>query len=471
LDLDNILQEFRKPYPERISLGLERINEILRLLGNPQDKYPSIHVAGTNGKGSVSAMLHSVFSNFNSRVGLFTSPHLERFTERIKINEQEIKEEEFVRILTEKVLPVIEQIDKEALGEPTEFEVLNSVAFCYFAEQNIDMAVVEVGLGGRLDSTNALKKVIASVITSISFDHTDRLGNTLKEIAGEKAGIIKPGVPVITSVLNPHPEVFIEKTDLVTFASPETIKIESTELNFNNGDSTGTSYPKAGYNVRYNENDSIFNNKSFFLPFIGKYQLENLALVLKTLEIIYQEKPLIRSANGNIFPVSQEDFISSALYGVSRTKWPGRFEIVNYDGMTLILDGAHNEEGMKEFTKTLKDFHGDRKIITIFACNKDKEHERMLDLLIPVTDYFILTESHVQIKAKDAAYLSEYLTRRNKDHRIVKDYRQTIKFAGKILSENNYNKEKVLINICGSLYLIGAIRVILNNDNSEEIKN
>lgn len=467
MNLDNILQDFRKPYPDRINLGLERIVEILRLLGNPHDKYPSIHVAGTNGKGSVSSMLHSVFSGFPCKVGLFTSPHLERFTERIKINDQEIKEEEFVRILTERVLPVIEQIDKETLGEPTEFEVLNTVAFCYFAGQNIDLAVIEVGLGGRLDSTNALKKVIASVITSISYDHTDRLGTTLKEISNEKAGIIKAGVPVITSILNPHPEVFKEKTSLISFASPDFINIENTDLNISTEQSiSGISYPKAGYHVRYIESSSIFSNQRFFLPFIGKYQIENLSLVLKTLEIIYEQKPFINSAKGNIFPVSKEDFIRKVFEGISKTKWPGRFEFVNYYGMILILDGAHNEEGMKEFTNTLKDFHHNRKIITIFACNKDKEHERMLDLLIPVTDYFILTQSHVQIKAKDADYMSAYLTNLNKEHKIIKDYRQTIQFASKILSETN--KEKVLINICGSLYLIGAIRAILNNDNNKK---
>jgi dihydrofolate synthase/folylpolyglutamate synthase len=463
LDLDNILQAFRKPYPERISLGLERIREILKLLGNPQDQYPSLHIAGTNGKGSVSSMLHSVFVNFNCKTGLFTSPHLERFTERIKINDREIKEADFLRILTEKVLPVIEKMDRETLGEPTEFEVLNTVAFCYFAEQQIDLAVVEVGLGGRLDSTNALKKVIASVITSISYDHTDRLGSTLKEIAGEKAGIIKPDVPVITSSLNPHPEVFAEKSRLIFFTGPQSIMIENTELNIE--PLAGVNYPKAGYNIFCQEETSIFNNHRFFLPFIGKYQLENLSLVLKTLEIIFARKPVINSSGGNIFPVSQEDFVRKSLAGISRTKWPGRFEFVSYNGLTLVLDGAHNEEGMKEFTNTLKEFHRDWKIITIFACNKDKEHEKMLDLLIPVTDFFILTESHVSIKAKDAVFLSDYLTNLNKDHKIVKDYRQTIRFASKILSETEFSKEKVLINICGSLYLVGAIRAMLNDNN------
>ncbi|MBC7474967.1 MAG: bifunctional folylpolyglutamate synthase/dihydrofolate synthase [Candidatus Sericytochromatia bacterium] len=506
MNLDNILQNFRKPYPERKHIGLDRMYELMRLVNNPQNDYPSIHVAGTNGKGSVSAMLHSVFCNLGYKVGIFTSPHLERFTERIKINDQEIREIDFLRILNQNILPAVKKLDAELFGEPTEFEIINAVAFYYFSEQKIDLAIFEAGLGGRLDSTNVLKNVLASIITSVSYDHTDRLGNTLEKITGEKAGIIKENVPVIINKSNPHHEIYFQKTNLLYFASPEFLQIKELILENENISSEIISYPKVGYRIISNDQDSIFFQQEIFLPFIANYQLENLAIVLKTLDVIKKIIPptplckvgLRKKSKGDRYkktfyfsmlslplvlspPLQRRvrvDFllpsfstlgereglgVSFLTQGIKNTKWSGRFEFINYYGLQIILDGAHNEQGIKSFSETFNELAKDKNVITIFACNKNKDYQKMLDCLTPFTDFFVITKSHVEIKATEPNKISEYLKSLNKDHQIVTEYSQSIKFASKIMTERSYNKHETLICICGSLYLIGSIRAFINS--------
>lgn len=454
--LENILQEFRKPYPERKHTGLERMKHIMDCLGNPQDSYKSVHIAGTNGKGSVSAMIHNFFCEAGVKTGLFTSPHLERFTERIRVNHQEIPEPDFLRILKEKVLAVVNNLDEEKFGSATEFEVINAVAFCYFAEQNAEMAVIEVGLGGKLDSTNILNNILCSVITSISMDHTDRLGSTLAEISREKAGIIREDTAMITSIYNKYPEIFLDKSKNIYFANPDKLIINDFIT-----DSLGTEirYPKCAYKIKSTDEESIFYNQEISLPLIGIYQRENLSIVLKCLELIYQKAHTLAK-----IPVNKEKFIELSLSAIARTKWPGRFEFINYQGYILLLDGAHNNKAMQLYTENLKLFHSKYKVISIFACNKDKEYQNMLHHLEKVSDYIIVTQSHVQIKAQSPETMSEFLIKLNKEHQIVKDYQSVLKFAGKIISEKSWEKENVLINICGSLYLVGVIRDMINRN-------
>jgi dihydrofolate synthase/folylpolyglutamate synthase len=450
MKLDNILQGFRKPFNERKSFSLDKIYFLLNLLGNPQNNFKSIHIAGTNGKGSVSSMLNSVLNEFELKVGIFTSPHLERFTERIKINNREIDENDFLKILNEKILPIIDELDKEKFDLPTEFEVITLITFYYFAQQKVDIAIIEAGLGGRYDATNSLGQVILSIITNISLDHIERLGNDIKSITHHKVGIIKTDTNIVTSDLNSEKDTFFQElkdknTDISYIHFVDTEKIYSTNIDFNQD-------IKKKYIC--NDEKSMFYDKSLNLKLIAKYQKENIALVLKSLELLH-----------NIFyplkKLKEKDYIDKCILGLEKAHWSGRFELFNINDLNIILDGAHNDGGMKSLTESLKEFP-QKIIISIFACNKDKDYINMINYLSDISKTIIITKSHVEIKAKNPDDISKYLISINKDHKIVKDYRQTIDFACKIISDRNYNKNDVLICICGSLYLIGGIREQIN---------
>ena len=298
MELENLLQQFRKPYGSRTYIGLNRIKAILEVLGNPQNRFLAVHIAGTNGKGSVSAMFHSVFSEFNLKVGLFTSPHLERFTERIKINNTEIDEKEFIDILTNIVIPAIEKIDTVKLDTPTEFEIITVTAFYYFYKQNIDIAVIEAGLGGRLDSTNILENLIFSVITSISRDHTDRLGKTVREITSEKVGIIKPDTNIISTELNSDKDLFYESVKNLNNSDVSFLHFADSSLLYSDKISLKSIANQSFRVYQYLDKYSIFYNKKIESNLIADYQKENIALVLKSLEVLY--KSIYNSAKKEI---------------------------------------------------------------------------------------------------------------------------------------------------------------------------
>lgn len=462
MELENILQSFRRPYGQRFYGGLERIKAILELLGNPQNNFLSIHIAGTNGKGSVSSLFSNIFTEFGLKVGLFTSPHLERFTERVQINGIEINENVFLDILKNKTIPAIEKIDNKKYDTATEFEAITVTAFYYFCQQKVHIAVIEAGLGGKTDSTNILENILFSVITNISQDHTDRLGKNLEEITAHKAGIIKPSTDIITTTLNSEKALFFQtvkelnnsQTDYLHFSHPNLIEMQNLSLS-ESIDNQRIYIDK--------DQESIFFNKPISSYLIAKYQKENIALVLKSLNVLAQN--IYQSKNSKLkLEFSQDEFIEKSITGINKTKWAGRFELFQINDINLIIDGAHNDNGMQSFTDSIKELVNtqETKIITIFACNKDKEYAKMIDYLSQITETFIITKSHVEIKAKDPQNISEYLKFLNKDHKIVKDYRQTIDFACKIISERNYNKKNVLICVCGSLYLVGGIRELIN---------
>lgn len=450
MNIENILQNYRKPFKERKNFDLEKIKVLLELLDNPQNSFVSIHIAGTNGKGSVSAMLSSVLVNLDLKVGLFTSPHLERFTERIKINDLEIKEEDFLKIYYEKIIPVINKLNKNNFDHPTEFEVITLITFCYFKEQSIDIAVVESGLGGRFDATNIINNLALSIITNISLDHTDRLGNDIRSVTYHKAGIIKSDIPVVITSLNTEKDIFcneVKDNNQIYFTDNNDVK--ALEIIFDNQNKLKRKY-------LYCNKDSLFYNSSFLLNLVASYQKENLSLVLKSLDILY-----LRLQQLNLMSISKKDYILKCISGLENAQWFGRFEYFNLNGFNLILDGAHNDNGMKLFVESLKDLP-QKIIICIFACNKDKDYTNMINYLAESTNHIIVTKSHVEIKAKDPQHISDYLKSINKDHKIVKDYRQTIEFACKIITDRNYDKKNVLICVCGSLYLVGGIREQIN---------
>ncbi|MBR1681244.1 bifunctional folylpolyglutamate synthase/dihydrofolate synthase [bacterium] len=303
-----------------INLGLERISAVLNLMGNPQDKLKCIHVAGTNGKGSVCAFISTILTEAGYKTGLFTSPHLFRYTERIKINEKEIKEDVFA----EKIFKVQELSEKNNI-HLTEFEILTAVMFEYFAENNVDYAVIEVGLGGKYDSTNVIKNPICSVITTIDFDHTERLGDTIEKIAEEKSGIIKHNCPLVVSGNNKGFEV---------------IKSHTTD-------------------------EQMFLAKNFNYENVslkGNYQKENLNLALTAIDVI--------------LPDLDKNIIKNALKHVVHH---GRFEY--FADKKLLIDGAHNPSGIKVLRENLDIYFKNIKLRFVFGCLKNKNYREMVSLL------------------------------------------------------------------------------------------
>lgn len=311
-----------------INLGLESVQKYLDLIGNPQDKLKFIHVAGTNGKGSICAMLSSILGQ-KAKVGLFTSPHVFEYTERIKINDVEISKQDFAKGLND----IINLADKNDI-HLTEFEILTIAAFEYFAKNKVDIVVLETGLGGRLDSTNVIKNNICSIITNIDFDHTERLGDTIEKIAYEKSGIIKPNCPVILSRKNAGFEVIKEFADK-------------------------------------NNSEIIISNEAKIDNFIvqstlkGTYQQENLALALAAIEVL----------NKSGFEINEEQIMD----GLKQVKHPCRFEYIKEHN--IIIDGAHNPSGTLQLRKSLEQYFPNQEIKFIFGCLRNKEYKKMLDNL------------------------------------------------------------------------------------------
>jgi len=302
-----------------INLGLDRIEKILELLGNPHKHMKFIHVAGTNGKGSVCAILNSIFIQQGYKTGLYTSPHVFDYTERIKINDNEISKEKFSQKIFE-----IEELAQKNNIHLTEFEILTAIAFLYFKENNCDIVILETGLGGRFDATNVITSPLCSIITSISFDHTERLGNTIEEIAFEKAGIIK-NAPVV-----------IQKNN----KGFETIK------------------EVAGKNL------VIATNYQFEeLSLKGAYQIENLGLALSAVNLIL---PNIKITD-----------IKEALKNVHHKF---RFEI--FEDKKLIVDAGHNPDGIRVLRESLDTYFPNQNFRFIFGCLKNKDYKQMLSNLV-----------------------------------------------------------------------------------------
>ncbi len=354
----------------RISLGLDRMEKLLELIGNPQDKLDYIHVAGTNGKGSVCSILSSVLTESGKKVGLYTSPHIFKYTERIQINGAVITDEDFARYVFE----ISELADKNNI-DLTEFEILTAVMFKYFADEKVDVVVLETGLGGRFDATNVIKRNLCSVITHIDFDHTDRLGDTLEKIAFEKAGIIKPNCPCISF------ESLIE-------------------------------------GLRPNGSLEFFD----YLSLRGKYQQENLALALGVIKTVFPE-------------ISTETIKA----GLKKVKHPCRFQYIKEKN--LIIDGAHNPNGISALKESLDKLFPNQKRRFIFGCLKNKDYKKMLGLLFKEDDevYFYHFNHQSSCEVSQLQLVCAFETKE-----LLPDTRI------------DFNDGKLNI-ICGSFYMISEL--------------
>ena len=411
-------------------LGLERIKILLERLGNPEKSLKILHIAGTNGKGSVSRFLYEGIQANGYRAGLYTSPFLEVFNERIEADGRMISDEELAD-LTDRVTGEAEKMVEEGMDSPTEFEVVTAIAFLFFQEKELDYVVLDVGLGGRGDSTNVIDAPLISVITSISMDHMDRLGNTLEEIAGEKAGIIKPGIPVVMNVNQRDAARVIASKAYKSGAklfdvSPIPVRIleESLEGSTLNMELFGTDYS----DVR--------------ISMAGRHQTENIKTALAALEILRK--------NGQIR--LQRD----RLYeGVLKARQPGRMEMMAKDPL-ILLDGAHNQAGAAALAEAAEYLLPKGKIRMIIGALADKDVEGMISEFLKITKDFIATEPNNE-RRMTAGQLSDIINDRGGNCKAIPEPAEALK---KALSEQE--PPDVLI-AAGSLYLIGQLRGIIKN--------
>jgi len=358
-----------------INLGLDRMRKILSALGDPQLKFKSIHVAGTNGKGSVCAMLDSILRESGYKVGLFTSPHLFRWEERIKIGGEEIRNAECVMRNAE-----IEKTAEDLKIKLTPFEAITAVAFKYFSDQGVDIAVVEVGMGGRLDATNVITPLV-SVITNIDLDHTEYLGDTIEKIAFEKAGIIKKGVPVVTA----------EKKAKALKVIKNICK-ENEARCWVLGKEAGLPAGQAGLEVRS--------------KLLGAYQKGNEAAAVKTAELLGIKKPIINK-------------------GLKKTAWPGRFQILSRNPL-VVVDGAHNPAGAAALAGSIKEMKIKKPRTLVLGFQGYKNIKEIIEVIVPLADKIIVTRSTHPQAAKPGEICSKIS---NKKTLIINSVPEAIKVA------------------------------------------
>lgn len=350
--------------------GLERIESLCHALGEPQKDMKFVHVAGTNGKGSTSAMLSSVLMAAGYKTGLYTSPYVRRFNERIRINGEQISDDKLVE-LTERIRPIAEKME----DKPTEFELITAIAFLYYKEERCDVVVLECGLGGRLDATNLIDAPLCSLITGISLDHTKILGDTVEAIAAEKAGIIKCGSPVIfggdsevaAEVIRNHAEQ----------SGSKFYRTEHSAIKIKRADLDGTKFDYKDY-------------KDVKINLLGLYQPKNAALVLDTVNILRERGLKITDEN--------------VYFGLQNAVWSARFEIIKKTPR-VIFDGAHNAEGIRAATLSVKHYFGTEKLIAISGVLADKEYERIAEDVAGIAEtVFTITPSNPRaLSAEDYA--------------------------------------------------------------------
>lgn len=388
---------------------------LCKALGNPQNKFKSIHIAGTNGKGSTSHMLASVLQSAGYKTGLYTSPHLKEFTERIRVNGHEISQSHVVDFVN-RVKPHMDRV------QPSFFEITVAMAFDYFASQQVDVAVIEVGLGGRLDATNVITPVL-SVITNISFDHKDILGDTLEKIAAEKAGIIKDHVPVVVSERQREVEnVFIAKANAhhakIHFASDE---FQVTYVN---------------NSVEVYKNGFVYLNQ-LLLPLKGNYQTKNLAGVVKAIEILNQTG----------FKISPDQLFDGLERTVTQTGLKGRWQQLQTKPL-IICDTGHNADGVKEVITQINE-QKFNKLFIVWGMVKDKEPDEVLKLL-PKQAYYYFCEAKIP-RAMDAAVLGQSAEKFSLNGEIEPDVNQAVAKAKAQAGENDF------IFIGGSTFVVAEI--------------
>lgn len=412
-------------------LGLERMSRLMEKLGNPQKSLKVIHVAGTNGKGSVCRYIYEALRANGYKAGLYISPYIQSFHERIQADGRFISDEELEQY-TEIVIQKAEDMTAEGCDSPTEFEVVTAIALLWFAEKKTDFVILEVGLGGRGDSTNIIEKPLISVITSISYDHTDRLGTTLAQIAGEKAGIIKEGVPVVSNVSQREAAAVITRT--------------AYEKNVPLYDASKVKYAVCSQGAQ----GSVFHTElcgtdysGVAVAMPGRHQIENAKTALLVLEIL-RKRCIIKVRRDKLYD------------GMKLAKQPGRFEV--FPGKpVLVLDGAHNEAGAECLAQTMEVCFPGKRTLVVCGMLADKETEKIAYQLRKISGSFIAAEPDNPRKLP-ARELAELLEQQGGSCQIAENAETVLRMA------LGHEAKPEVILFAGSLYLIGEIRGKLKHE-------
>lgn len=411
------------------NLGLGRIEHLMALLGDPHKFLRVVHIGGTNGKGSTAVMTARILESAGYKVGLFTSPHLHSYTERYLINGVPIREERFADLLT-RMRPLLEQMVQEGYEHPTEFEVCTALAFLYFFEEKVDFLVLEVGMGGSIDSTNVVPSPLVSVITNVSFDHMDYLGNTIKEIAEVKAGIIKPGGYVVTAA-----------------GDPEAVKVIETKSRKEN-----SFLLRVGKDIRWDLIETSPEGTSFnlyspwgeylnlFVPLAGIYQVVNAATSLGIVEIL-RHKHDTEITNEHI------------KNGFRKSFWPARLELVGKRPAVLV-DVTHNFDGARQLSTALKNVYSYRRLILVLGMLGDKEREKVVGELAPLASTLIVTRPNSpragdweQLAVQARAFVERVF--------VIEEISDAVRTA------LNEASPEDLICITGSFYMVAEARAYL----------
>ena len=401
-----------------IKFGLSSTSNLLARLGNPHKNLKGVHVAGTNGKGSTAAMLSAVLTRIGIQVGLYTSPHLVRFNERFRINDQDVGDCGIMDVF----LRVKDVVDERE--PPTFFEMTTAMALCLFAERGVDWAILEVGMGGRLDATNVIQPQI-TIINNVAFDHQEFLGFTLGRIAREKAGIIKQGVPLITAVKQPVALAVI-KERCSALAAPcyrvgQQIKVRSRGKG------------------RFSYRGLKWRLDNLQLPLAGRHQLLNAATALGALEVLKEM--------GRLHLTTEQ-----VQEGLSKTRWPGRLEWFS-EHPPVLLDGAHNNAGIVSLRKALQEEYTYKRLIIVLGIMADKDLWGMLHRLAPLADHIILTRPRYE-RAAEPESLREMAGEFANRTELIRSVRQALERAMTMATSED------LVVVTGSLYFIGEVKEI-----------
>ena len=404
----------------------ENTMELIRRLGHPERHMKVIHVAGTNGKGSVCAFLSSMLTEGGKRTGLFTSPHLVKINERFQINNEPVSDEIFLDAY-ERVMKLVEEMQKDGFYHPAYFELLFAIGMVIFEKAQVEYLILETGLGGRLDATNIVEKPVVTVITSISLDHTEILGDTIEEIAGEKAGIIKQGIPIVYDGREKRAEkVILQKAEE---ENAKAVPLYEEKLSIQGS---------TDHSVDYLFDESFYQGHVITVPYLAPYQVRNSALALLAMEEIDPQ---------------HEIGLETRLQAIRDTRWQGRMETV-LPG--VIVDGAHNEDGVHEFVRTLRQVGSSRRIVMLFSAVVEKNYEKMVHTICDTgcIQEVVVTEIHGSriVPAEELAAVFRKFTS------VPVTAISSIEEAFDTAMEK---KGDGLLFCVGSLYLVGEVKKVI----------
>lgn len=423
MDYQQAVDYIESPALPRGRYGLERLKQALELLGNPQHKVRFVHVAGTNGKGSCAAMLASVLKEAGYRTGLYISPHLRRYNERMQVDGVDISDDDLIRA-AQRVKEVCEQLG----GTPIVFEVLTLMALWYFAERRCDFVVLEVGIGGKLDATNCIPAPAAALIAQLGFDHTETLGSTIEEIAAQKGGIAKPGSQLVMAEQEPAALRVVEQLCReqgcgFTVADPERLQVLSTS--------------PEGQRLR----DRTYGE--LLLPLAGSHQVKNAANVLTVVEVL----------KGEGFAIPDR----AVRQGIESTVWPARFERLSRSP-DFILDGGHNPQCIQAAVQALQDYYPGKKVVFLTGMMKDKDSAAMLAKMAEVAKAFVCLHAD-----SERAFGAQELAREIENTLSLAAYPAASAQEGCALAQRLAGEQGVVCAL-GSLYLAGEIRAVFHRE-------